>query len=340
MSNTVYNPMIEKCSNIKNAGKKDKNGMDYWDICYTAVNGDWAVKSNHLHPTQKTDAIYIFDGIKSGKCYDKSRWKDPNNYQTCMDLVGQNREMKKTSNNIKNILPAHPKSQKKYKKKIKNLKKDLKKINDEVNAPLTENGKKARMPAKHSTDGIVQHVQYDKGSGLKPESEAYQILYDNTYDEVQADKNVIQNHLVPEINYLKQTELTGMDFSFESLKQQNQLIQSQIETNTENHDTDNRKVFYQGEKISSLKYTNNLLFIAYYIFLIVLIIFWFVFNRSSLSIYLKLFIFIHLIFFPWLMDWTVQFIIVMWNYMAAYTNSNPFTYENYYIYNKNTYVKR
>lgn len=332
--------MSYNCNNIKNSGKNNENGKDYFDLCKIAVAGEWSLDSNRLTPDEKADVILIFEGVQSGKCSSKSNWKDTRNYQTCLDLVKQGKTAKDLNEQIREMLPTNPQSKKNYEEKIKKLENKKKELSDKIKAPLKENQKNVQMPAADSNYGVYRRVHYDKDSGLEKESEAYKILYHNTYRELQDDKRAIQNELIPEIDHLKKTELTGFDFTFASLRQQNKLIKKQIDTNVESYSTDNRKVFYQNEKITSLKYLNTFLFIIFYLVLIVVLVYWFALNRTSMNIYLKLFIAIHLVFYPWLMDWTVQYIIFSWNYLLAYLNGNPFTYDNYYLYYKNTYVNR
>jgi hypothetical protein len=73
-----------------------------------------------------------------------------------------------------------------------------------------------------------------------------------------------------EQEYLKTTELTGMQFAFEALKEQNNSLNNQINENVVTHSKDSSKVEYQIQQNNSMKIFNSVLLIVYGLGLLVL----------------------------------------------------------------------
>lgn len=71
-------------------------------------------------------------------------------------------------------------------------------------------------------------------------------------------------------NYLNMTELTGAQFSFEALKEQNNSLNNQINENKVTYSGDESKIGYQIQQNNSMKAFNSMLLIIYGICLLVL----------------------------------------------------------------------
>jgi hypothetical protein len=79
--------------------------------------------------------------------------------------------------------------------------------------------------------------------------------------------------------YLKMTELTGSQFSFEAVKEQNNSLQNQINENTATYSKDESKIEYQIQQNTSMKIFNSVLLIIYGICLLVLAVVLFGINQ-------------------------------------------------------------
>jgi len=79
--------------------------------------------------------------------------------------------------------------------------------------------------------------------------------------------------------YLNMTELTGSQFSFEAVKEQNNSLQNQINENTATYSKDESKIEYQIQQNTSMKIFNSVLLIIYGICLLVLAVVLFGINQ-------------------------------------------------------------
>jgi hypothetical protein len=209
---------------------------------------------------------------------------------------------------------------KKLKKENANLKTKNDSLNNTINDPLTVDGTFKKVPLL-STPLIVDHdisqkIQYDPSSGLMNTTNAYYNMYSNYYDGYQRNDEIIENNLKPQIEYLKQTELTGIDYAFESVKTQNILLDNQIKENTEKYSIDNQKIYYQSQQMSRLKTYNFFLFVLYYIVAIILI--YNLFVNSNASIAIKIIIVIFVIGYPFIIDILQQLFLFMWYYITSF----------------------
>lgn len=171
-------------------------------------------------------------------------------------------------------------------------------------------------------------IQYDASSGLIKTKKAYNTLYKNYYKGYQYNESTIKNVLKPEIKYLKQTELTGFDFTFEALKNQNTVLENQIKKNITDYSTDNTKIAFQSEDLNRLKKINNILFGIYFIAVIALIYILFV-VKKTLSIYLKIFIIAIAIIQPFVVDQENQLLKYIFKYFSAIIKGNVYVSTNY-----------
>lgn len=71
--------------------------------------------------------------------------------------------------------------------------------------------------------------------------------------------------------YLNMTELTGMQFAFEALKEQNNSLDNQINENKVTYSGDESKIDYQIQQNTSMKVFNSVLLIIYGLCLLVLV---------------------------------------------------------------------
>lgn len=207
----------------------------------------------------------------------------------------------------------------KLKKENTDLKNKNTSLQNEINNPLIKNDAVKSAPLLGATLAVdhdmSNKVQYDASSGLMNTTDAYYKLYSNYYDGYQKNDKIIKNILKPDIEYLKQTELTGLDYAFESIKTQNNLIDNQIKENNEKYSIDSQKIYYQSQQIMKLKTYNFFMFILYYI--IALISIYILINSKDVSIAIKIMITLFIIGYPFIIDILQQFIIFLWYYIGT-----------------------
>lgn len=98
-------------------------------------------------------------------------------------------------------------------------------------------------------------------------------------------------------NYLNKTELTGTQFQFEALKEQNNSLNNQINENTVTYSGDESKIEYQIQQNSSMKVFNSILLIIYCICFLVLASILFGIN-ARFTLMTKIAIMVMFILFP------------------------------------------
>jgi hypothetical protein len=171
-------------------------------------------------------------------------------------------------------------------------------------------------------------ITYDSNSGLSKSSQAYNNLYGTYYRGYKNDENIIINQLQPEVDYLKKTELTGIDFSFDALQNQNTILTNQIQNNTEIYSTDMQKVTYQSDKITSLKSTYLYIFIVFYVILAILIYVLFAVN-TTMSRNMKIGVIIVFALYPFYANVLQQLLYFIGAYLYAIFNGDAYTSNNY-----------
>ena len=97
--------------------------------------------------------------------------------------------------------------------------------------------------------------------------------------------------------YLNMTELTGMQFAFEALKEQNNSLDNQINENKGTYSGDESKIDYQIQQNTSMKVFNSVLLIIYGLCLLVLVGVLFGIN-ARFSLMTKLAIMVVFMLFP------------------------------------------
>ena len=146
------------------------------------------------------------------------------------------------------------------------------------------------------TESFVPEITYGDKSGLKPKSDAYKSLYHEYHNALVSAYRIIDRHLQPSVDYLKKTELTGMDFSFETVRNENNLIKKQIKDNNVKLTTDTKKFFYQTDNFINLKSINFCLFILFYSIFVIFI--YYVFINITIPFNLKIFYVLIIFLFP------------------------------------------
>jgi len=141
-----------------------------------------------------------------------------------------------------------------------------------------------------------------------------------TLNSILTDKNA-------ENTTLGRTNLTGVEYSFAQVQQQNSTIENQIEQNLTTHATLNEKALFQKKEIDSYKYTNYYLFIAFYVLLAILGVVLFTLN-FSLSFYMKIAILCVLAIYPFIVGLLYQLLVILWNFLWAIALGNVYNKRN------------
>ena len=175
------------------------------------------------------------------------------------------------------------------------------------------------------SDHFEPEITYGSKSGIIPKAQAYQSLYDQYYHALLAANSIIDNHLQPSIDFLKKTELTGLDYSYETVKNENLLIQDQITENKTKYSTDTKKFFYQSDNFIFLKSVNYVLFILFYVFFIFFI--YMVYRTNKITFYYKILFIIIVFFFPFVIKPFEQFIYLILSFMYSLSFGKIYTGE-------------
>jgi len=124
--------------------------------------------------------------------------------------------------------------------------------------------------------------------------------------------------------YLNMTELTGAQFSFEALKEQNNSLNNQINENEVTYSGDESKIEYQIQQNSSMKVFNSILLIIYGICFLVLVGILFGIN-ARFSLMMKVVIMVLFILFPFCFVVIQQIIELLSKFVNKnYPNSNVY----------------
>jgi len=122
--------------------------------------------------------------------------------------------------------------------------------------------------------------------------------------------------------YLNMTELTGAQFSFEALKEQNNSLNNQINENKVTYSGDESKIGYQIQQNNSMKAFNSMLLIIYGICLLVLASILFGIN-VTFSLMTKIAIVVVFVLFPFCFIVIQQIIELLSRFInKKYPNSN------------------
>ena len=99
------------------------------------------------------------------------------------------------------------------------------------------------------------------------------------------------------------------------VKAQNDNIDKEIQ---EQYATNKSKALYTTQKIIDLRNFNFILFIIFYCSLFILIIYFFLLNRSNISFTTKIIIIILFIVYPFLIQWIELYIYFIYSYIYAF----------------------
>jgi len=140
-------------------------------------------------------------------------------------------------------------------------------------------------------------------------------------------KNPVKTTVDTQNTALGRTNLTGVEYSFAQVQQQNSTIENQIEQNLTTHATLNEKALFQEKEIDTYKYTNYYLFIAFYILLAILGVVLFTLN-FSLSFYVKIAILCVLAIYPFVVGLLYQLLVILWKFLGAIALGNVYNKRN------------
>lgn len=220
----------------------------------------------------------------------------------------------------------------KYKNYLKKVHDNLKEMRESQFLKNADNTRDVRHPnlsqeeiARKPVENFEQ-ITYGTQSGIKPKGDAYEALYRDYYQGLLSAYRIIDNHLQPEVDYLKKTELTGIDYSFETVKNENKIIRDQINENRIQYSTDAKFFFYQNDNFMYLKSVNFILFIGFYIFFILFI--FVLYLNTTLTFYYKLFILVVIFLYPFFIRplekliWFIMMLIYSFCFGKAYVESD------------------
>jgi hypothetical protein len=135
--------------------------------------------------------------------------------------------------------------------------------------------------------------------GYLAQINAYKNQYNNYYYAYNKSINLIQNNLQPQIDYLKLSELTGLQYAYTSVKTENDLIKQQIQENTDNYSTDNKQFVYQTDNLIYLKSVNFVIFIIYYSAFLIFF-FFVIFMKPTMNIRIKIGLILIFLLYPFI----------------------------------------
>jgi glucan phosphoethanolaminetransferase (alkaline phosphatase superfamily) len=105
---------------------------------------------------------------------------------------------------------------------------------------------------------------------------------------------------------------------YKTLKAQNDVLETQIQNIDTNYATDKSKSLYKTEKVVQLRNYNFILFIIFYICVILLALYFFLLNRTSLSFRMKILLIVFFILYPFIIDYIEQYGYFLYNYIYAF----------------------
>lgn len=158
-------------------------------------------------------------------------------------------------------------------------------------------------------------IQYNWNSGIANTYHAYRTLYNTYFYGLKNAQDVITNELEPEIKHLNLTQLTGLQYSYTSVKNENNLIKQQIQENKNNYSTDNRLFDYQTNNLTYLKSINFIIFIIYYC-IFIFFLYLMVFKKTS-DIQYKILLSIMFLLYPFIIKPIEEFIYFVFVFFVS-----------------------
>jgi hypothetical protein len=105
------------------------------------------------------------------------------------------------------------------------------------------------------------------------------------------------------------------------LKAQNDNVDKEMQ---EKYATHKSKALYTSQKISELRNFNYILFILFYCSVFILILYFFLFNRSTIIFSTKIIIILLLIVYPFLIQWIEIYVYFIYSYIYAYISGTAY----------------
>ena len=120
---------------------------------------------------------------------------------------------------------------------------------------------------------------------------------------------------------------SNLDYNYyNSIVNQNEQLDTEIQNYKNNYSTDDQKVFYQSQQVNYLNVWNNYLFIIYYVFLIILC--YFLYYSNSLLNYMKIGIVLLCVLYPYIIIPVETKTFNFFNYLFSIINGIAYT-KNY-----------
>ena len=127
------------------------------------------------------------------------------------------------------------------------------------------------------------------------------------------------------------SNIEGFDVAEKNLNdviRENKLLESQIQQNTNNYTADDTQVFYKKQQYYRQKELNNVLYFVFYILVLFLISYLFIFN-TTIGIYLKIFITIILVIYPFTIEYINFWVYFVTYYLYSFVSGVPFNMDSY-----------
>lgn len=201
------------------------------------------------------------------------------------------------------------------KKKYNKVRDQRNKYKKELNNPLTGGDTPTSILPPNELETPNNPNQY--GGGYKAQTGAYQTLYGNYLAGYKYTSD--------ELDVLRATPLTGIAYAISTVKTENEVVEKQLNANTEKYSVDNQKVYYKAQQIQGLKSFNYKLFLAYYILFLVFVAL-IITRASSITLLSKLIIIVILGLYPFIIVWVIQKMVFIYNYISSLFHGK--VYEN------------
>jgi len=214
---------------------------------------------------------------------------------------------------------------------IDGLNKQVNTMDNRINAPLVmgTEGFSGRIvegfpknPREVERDD--PYLNYDiKRSGLAAVANEYKSLYGDYYAGYQDGETMIQDVLIPQTEYLAATDLTGMEYAYTALTQQNKTLEAQMKETTDEYSTDFQKAKYVEMDTTSVKKRNAIMFFLFYI-----LVFAFAYaiftGDNQYSIGIKIAIIVVALFYPYWIAYFSKITSFLFNYFIALFRGKPY----------------
>lgn len=172
---------------------------------------------------------------------------------------------------------------------------------------------------------FIEGVQtYGSMSGLNSLISAYKTQTNNYFNAHSSAVNIIQNQLQPEIDNLNLTQLSGLQYGYTSVKNENKLIKDQIQKNKDTYSTDNAIFMYQNNNLIFLKSVNFVIFVFYYC-VFIFFIYFLIFKNMTIEKSSKVLMIIFFLLFPFIIKYIENYIVFILSFFLSMIFGNVFT---------------